>query len=110
MLVLNLLELISRTMSRSFDITPDAIEQLKQYPGNVRELRDSLFIAATQSSHGSINADTVVEGKRGHSDYLSAPLPAASTDTVIRGKWTFWFFEILPFSRGTGTVVTIRIC
>ena len=59
----NLLELISQTMSRSFALTPDAIEQLKQYhyPGNVRELRNILFIAATHSSDGEIDVGTVDE-------------------------------------------------
>ena len=59
----NLLELISQTMSRSFELSPDAIEQLKQYnyPGNVRELRNILFIAATHSSDGEIDAGTVAD-------------------------------------------------
>ncbi|MGB5716889.1 MAG: helix-turn-helix domain-containing protein, partial [Gammaproteobacteria bacterium] len=65
MLAPNLLEVISRTMSRNFVLSPDAIEQLKQYqyPGNVRELRNILFIAATHSSSGTgeIDAETVVK-------------------------------------------------
>jgi two-component system response regulator AtoC len=62
MLAPNLLEVISRTMSRTFELSSDAIEQLKQYdyPGNVRELRNILFIAATHSSgSGEIDAETV---------------------------------------------------
>ena len=65
MLAPNLLEVISRTMSRNFELSPDAIEQLKQYhyPGNVRELRNILFIAATHSGSGTgeIDAETVVK-------------------------------------------------
>jgi two-component system response regulator AtoC len=64
MLAPNLLELISRTMSRKFELSTDAIEQLKtyDYPGNVRELRNILFIAATHSStSGAIDAETVTK-------------------------------------------------
>ena len=62
MLAPNLLEVISRTMSRTFDLGADAIERLKEYdyPGNVRELRNILFIAATHcSASGEIDAETV---------------------------------------------------
>jgi len=58
----SLLEIISRTMSRNFELTTDAVEQLKlyHYPGNVRELRNILFIAATHSGGSSqIDAETV---------------------------------------------------
>jgi transcriptional regulator with GAF, ATPase, and Fis domain len=94
MLAPNLLELISRTMARNYELTPGAIEELKKYryPGNVRELRNILFIAATHSSNGHIDADTVVEVLRIHAqsrtqscphqvvDVIAAPaLPAADT-------------------------------
>jgi len=84
MLAPNLLELISRAMSRSFDVTPDAIEQLKQYhyPGNVRELRNILFIAATHSSQGSIDADTVVEVLRLHAQTRMQPCPPDIVETI----------------------------
>jgi len=83
MLAPNLLELISRTMSRSFDITPAAIEQLKQYhyPGNVRELRNILFIAATHSSQGNIDADTIVEVLRLHAQTRTQPCPPPAVET-----------------------------
>jgi two-component system response regulator AtoC len=56
-----LLEPISNTMSRHFSLTPAAVDRLKQYdyPGNVRELRNILFIAATHSRKGEIDVDTV---------------------------------------------------
>jgi transcriptional regulator with PAS, ATPase and Fis domain len=86
MLAPNLLEFISRTMSRNFGITPGAIEQLKgyHYPGNVRELRNILFIAATHSSNGSIEAETVSEVMRMHAQTHIQPIapPTVGVDTI----------------------------
>ena len=54
----NLLEPMSRSLSRRFSLKDDAVERLKQYhyPGNVRELRNILFIAATHCVNGGIDA------------------------------------------------------
>lgn len=84
MLAPNLLELISRTMSRNFELTPGAIEELKmyRYPGNVRELRNILFIAATHSSNGNIDADTVVEVLRIHAQSRTQPCPHQVADAI----------------------------
>jgi transcriptional regulator with PAS, ATPase and Fis domain len=81
----NLLELISRTMSRNFELTPGAIEELKQYryPGNVRELRNILFIAATHSSNGSIDADTVVEVLLIHAQSRVQPCPPRIVESAV---------------------------
>jgi len=59
----NLLEPISNTMARRFSLTGAAVDRLKQYeyPGNVRELRNILFIAATHSSNGEIDEDIIKE-------------------------------------------------
>ena len=69
LLAVDLLQLVSRTMPQDFTLTPDAIEQLKlyHYPGNVRELRNILFIAATQCKAGEIDADTVRQVMSVHS-------------------------------------------
>ena len=63
LLVPELLEPVSNTMSRDFNVTADALDKLRQYdyPGNVRELRNILFIAATHSSSGEIDESTVDE-------------------------------------------------
>jgi len=53
----NLLQGINRSMRSNYHLAPDALQKLKsyQYPGNVRELRNVLFIAATRSHDGQIN-------------------------------------------------------
>ena len=53
-----LLEGINRSMRCSYHLLPEAYESLQayQYPGNVRELRNILFIAATHSHNREINA------------------------------------------------------
>jgi len=54
----NLLEGINRSMRCSYQLMPDVYDRLKayQYPGNVRELRNILFIAATHSNNREIDA------------------------------------------------------
>ena len=57
----NLIEGINRTMRCSYHLNPDTYDELKsyQYPGNVRELRNILFIAATHSRDREINAGLI---------------------------------------------------
>jgi transcriptional regulator with PAS, ATPase and Fis domain len=56
-----LLEGINRSMRCSYHLAPDANARLKayQYPGNVRELRNILFIAATHSRNREIDASLI---------------------------------------------------
>jgi len=53
-----LLEGINRSTRCNYYLMPDTDEQLKKYsyPGNIRELRNILFIAATRSHEGRIDA------------------------------------------------------
>ena len=53
-----LLAAINRSMHSSYDLLPDAYAHLKtyKYPGNVRELRNILLIAATRSQDRRIDA------------------------------------------------------
>ena len=59
----NLLEPVSMTMKRRFSLAPDALECLKSYnyPGNIRELRNILFVAATHTAGNEIHAPVIEE-------------------------------------------------
>jgi two-component system response regulator AtoC len=63
LLASNLLEPVSHTMRRRFTLAPDALDCLKayHYPGNVRELRNILFVAATHSAGDEIPAAVIDE-------------------------------------------------
>lgn len=64
----HLLEPFSRTLGRRLTLTEAAITRLKQhdYPGNIRELRNILLIAATHSSTGEIDETRIAEALRQH--------------------------------------------
>jgi transcriptional regulator with PAS, ATPase and Fis domain len=84
LLASSLLELISQTMSRTFELTPGAIKQLQQYhyPGNIRELRNILFIAATHSSKGEIDDKTVAEVMQIHAHSKIKHHPSEAKEAV----------------------------
>ena len=87
-LAASLMEPIGESMQQSFHLTPNAIEQLKSYdyPGNVRELRNLLFIAATHSKQGRIDAATVAELLRQHKKNTAQhgqPATAESQPTTV---------------------------
>ena len=75
----NLMERINRSMRGSFHLHPDTYEELKcyHYPGNVRELRNLLYVAATHSQHREINASLIRK--------VMANLPQASRNGVTAG-------------------------
>jgi len=85
LLATDLLELVSRTMPYDYTVSQEAVEQLKRYdyPGNVRELRNILFIAATQSKNNQINADTLIEVMRIHSESRRHHMPCQDKSTAI---------------------------
>jgi len=60
-LATNLLERVNHNMGRSFKLAPDAIDRLMSYhyPGNIRELRNILSVAATHGEQGSITGETI---------------------------------------------------
>ena len=74
----NLLEGINRSMRCSYRLMPDVYERLKahDYPGNVRELRNILFIAATHSHNREIDAALI--------DKVMNNLPQCKTADEVR--------------------------
>ncbi len=89
----SLLEPVSKTMRRRFSLAPDALDRLKayHYPGNVRELRNILFVAATHSANDEVCAD-VIEEVIGQMRQTHAPRrrsederPAAATTPLKTG-------------------------
>jgi transcriptional regulator with PAS, ATPase and Fis domain len=79
----DLLGSVGQSMNRRFKLTPAAIEQLKsyEYPGNVRELRNILFIAATHSTAGNIDdavIETVLQQLSHHSKHPGQDAPVAA--------------------------------
>jgi two-component system response regulator AtoC len=73
-------------MSRKLELSPGAIEQLKQYhyPGNVRELRNILFIAATHNGGGEINDKTIAEVLQVHAQTKQQPCPSPVVGAVTK--------------------------
>ena len=57
----SLLEPVSYTMKRRFTMAPDALDRLKDYhyPGNVRELRNIVYVSATHSPSDVIQASVI---------------------------------------------------
>jgi PAS domain S-box-containing protein len=93
-----LLEPVSRTMKRNFKLTPKALQCLKayDYPGNVRELRNILFVSATHSAKEEIQerivnevigqlARTRATATSSASEPPAAP-PATAQETVAAGN------------------------
>ena len=52
------------------------------YPGNVRELRNILFIAATHNGGGEINDKTVAEVLQVHAQTKQQPCPFPAVEAV----------------------------
>ena len=94
LLARSLLEPVSQTMRRKFHLTDEAMERLKAYdfPGNVRELRNVLFVTATHSTQDEINAalvDQVIgQLRRGHQHHDTAALHGASQTAPVAAENT----------------------
>lgn len=78
----NLLEGINRSMHGCYELMPDAYLHLKtyKYPGNVRELRNILFIAATRSPDRRIDA-ALIDNVINNLPHCMNPDLAASNET-----------------------------
>jgi DNA-binding NtrC family response regulator len=72
-------------MNRKFSLSDSAMQRLKDYdfPGNVRELRNILFVTATHSTADEISGELVdqIIGQlqRGHQEHEQSRAGAAST-------------------------------
>lgn len=96
----SLLEGINRSMRSSYQLMPDAFETLKNYlyPGNVRELRNILYIAATHSRNREIDAVVIQnvlnnlphchESEEKHLDHLAAESPLTAGSEGVSAKST----------------------
>ncbi len=93
----SLLEGINRVMRCSYHLLPDAYQSLQtyHYPGNIRELRNILFIAATHSRNREINAaliDSVMKNlppcnepdvsEKNELDHVAPATPSTALPTV----------------------------
>jgi DNA-binding NtrC family response regulator len=76
-----LLDRIGPSMRRAYRLTPKALENLKSrdYPGNIRELRNVLHVAAAHAS-GSIIDDTQLEHLLHYRDGSSEGMSAAAVE------------------------------
>ena len=89
LLAQNLLDVINRSMHGSYHLLPDVFDRLKQYdyPGNVRELRNILFIAATQSENREIDVALVdhVINSMPHCRQFAVKIaaPVNETETIV---------------------------
>jgi DNA-binding NtrC family response regulator len=58
-----LLEAISQSTGKPYQLSPDSLMELQTYhfPGNIRELRNILSVAAAQATDGKLNAKNIAE-------------------------------------------------
>jgi two-component system response regulator AtoC len=108
----SLLEPVNLTMRRRFALAPDALDRLKtyHYPGNIRELRNILYVAATHSTDEMIHAgviDTVIgqmtrnqaSPKSSADESFAPPAPAESPVGPMQAR---------VYGKGSSSLVDIE--
>ncbi|MGB7931593.1 MAG: sigma 54-interacting transcriptional regulator [Gammaproteobacteria bacterium] len=101
----SLLEPVNLTMRRRHVLAPDALDRLKtyHYPGNIRELRNILYVAATHSSDATIHAgviDTVI-GQMTRNQ--ASPNPSADESTTPPAPAEFYVGPLQKRVNGNGS-------
>ncbi|MDH3561241.1 MAG: sigma 54-interacting transcriptional regulator, partial [Gammaproteobacteria bacterium] len=86
MLADSLLAPISQSMNRNLHMTPKALKRLEayDYPGNIRELRNILFVAATHCNNGHVNT-AMIDQAMGQLNRTREQQPQAVTAGVAPG-------------------------
>lgn len=75
---------IGASAQRAFDLDPDALPLLQghPFPGNIRELRNLLWVAATHSSDGRISAHQIAQALCVKPGSPESDAPSASTQAT----------------------------
>jgi two-component system, NtrC family, response regulator AtoC len=86
----SLLEPVNLTMKRRFVLASDALDRLKtyHYPGNIRELRNILYVAATHSTDETINAGVIdmVIGQMARNQASTKPFVNETSTPPVRAE------------------------
>lgn len=102
MLSRTLLDGINRSMHSSYRLTSDACQHLQtyRYPGNVRELRNILFIAATRSLNRTIDAALIDSVIHNLPNCINAAEPAVTEAVQVA--------RVAPKTAGESEQVTLK--
>ena len=103
LLAKTLLDGINRSMHSSYRLLPDTYEHLQtySYPGNVRELRNILFIAATRSHNRAIDASLISSVFNNLPNCISAEVTALVEPSQSKAP-------LVPANSDSGEQVTLK--
>ena len=98
LLATTLLEAISQSTGRHYQLSPDSLMELQtyHYPGNVRELRNILSVAAAQVADGRLEAKNIAEVVRCMKSRRRASRKRRESDVAIKENRS-------PETVGSGT-------
>jgi DNA-binding NtrC family response regulator len=90
LLATTLLEAISQSTGRPYQLSPDSLMELQtyHYPGNVRELRNILSVAAAQVADGRLEAKNIAEVVRCMKSRRRASRKRRASDDKIERRST----------------------
>ena len=98
LLATTLLEAISQSTGRHYQLSPDSLMELQtyHYPGNIRELRNILSVAAAQVTDGRLEAKNIAEVVRCMKSRRRASRTRRASDAGIKENRS-------PETVGSGT-------